>query len=214
MNQRQAGLMRYPDTVILVFAKAPVAGKVNTRLIPDLGLAAATCLQDELLHHRLSTLADACLCDVVLYCAPSTYHVVFETCREHYQVRLAAQQGEGLGQRLLHGVDEAFRQYQHVILLGTDAPALEVIQIEQAITELHSGKDVVIVPAEDGGYVLAGVSGVHEQLFQDISWGTDQVMRQTLERISSMGLDHSVLESSWDIDRYEDYLRYRKQFGR
>jgi rSAM/selenodomain-associated transferase 1 len=139
---------------------------------------------------------------------------VFETCRERYRVRLSAQQGEDLGQRLLHGVREALAQYQHVILLGTDAPALEVIQIEQAITELRSSKDVVIVPAEDGGYVLAGLSGVHEELFGDISWGSDQVMQQTLERIRSLALDHSVLESSWDIDRYEDYLRYRKQFGR
>ena len=207
-------MKHYPDTVILVFAKAPVAGKVNTRLIPDLGLAAATSLQDELLHHRLSTLVDACLCDVVLYCAPSTDHVVFETCRKRYRVMLSAQQGEGLGQRLLHGVDQALKQYQHVILLGTDAPALETTQIERAITELRSGKDVVIVPAEDGGYVLAGVSGRHEQLFDDISWGSDQVMQQTLDRIRSTGLDHCVLEDSWDIDRYEDYLRYRKQFGR
>ena len=205
--------MRYHDTVILVFAKAPEVGKVNTRLIPDLGLAGATSLQEELLHHRLSTLDDAALCDVVLYCAPSTEHAVFKTCRQNYRVTLATQKGEGLGQRLVYGMHEALQQYQHVILLGTDAPALDVTQIEQAIAELRSGKDTVLVPAEDGGYVLAGVSGAQQELFDGISWGTDQVMQQTLAKIDSLGLDHSVLQTSWDIDRYEDYLRYRYQFG-
>ncbi|MDA3868436.1 MAG: hypothetical protein PF589_00500 [Gammaproteobacteria bacterium] len=47
---------KYPDAVLLVFAKAPVAGTVNTRLIPDIGVEAATELQSELVHSRLSAL--------------------------------------------------------------------------------------------------------------------------------------------------------------
>ena len=47
---------KYSDAAILVFAKVPIAGEVNTRLIPDIGVDAATQLQVELIDLRLKSL--------------------------------------------------------------------------------------------------------------------------------------------------------------
>jgi len=62
--------LKHPDTVLLVFAKAPIAGEVNTRLIPDLGVDMATNLQAELIHSRLKGFKQSGLCDLQLWCSP------------------------------------------------------------------------------------------------------------------------------------------------
>ena len=85
--------MLYDDSVVLLYAKAPVEGKVNTRLIADIGVQAATKLQYDLIHDRLSMLTKAKLCDVRLMCAPSRQAEDFLQCAEQYPVTLADQTG-------------------------------------------------------------------------------------------------------------------------
>ncbi len=92
--------MWYHDSVVLLFAKAPVEGKVNTRLIADIGVSAATELQHELIHHRLSMLSRANLCDVRLLCAPDSRHECFVRCRQQYPISLFEQSGTDLGERM------------------------------------------------------------------------------------------------------------------
>ncbi len=204
--------MKYQDTVILVFAKAPVAGQVNTRLIPDIGIEAATCLQETLIHQRLASLQLAGLCDVILMCSPDDSHAVFRDCEQRYSVILLTQQGEGLGERIAGGVRQIFSggylaDYRRVIVMGTDAPALTAVRVEQAIQCL-TVNDLVAVPAEDGGYVLLGQSGFYPQLYHDIDWGSDRVMQQTRRQANALGLQLGEMPECWDIDREQDYRRY------
>lgn len=204
--------MNYPDTVILVFAKAPEEGKVNTRLIPDIGVQAATALHIELLQYRLSTLASARLCEIQLHCTPDTEHEVFHQCRNSYACTLYCQHGRDLGERMYHATRQALENYKHVILLGTDAPSLDAGKVAIAIQQLHQQGQAVFVPAEDGGYVLAGFNRLEQALFLGIDWGTAQVMQQTIRSLKRSGMQYSLLAPEWDIDRYEDYLRYRQAF--
>lgn len=199
--------MKYDKAVILVFAKAPVAGTVNTRLIPAIGVDAATRLQESLLHKRLATITQPALCDVILMCAPDVSHVCFTKCESLYAVSLFPQHGKDLGERLANGIKHALRLKQHIIVVGTDAPALDVATIEQAIIAL-SANDTVLVPAEDGGYVLLGLSAYHAELFENIEWGSDKVLQQTLAKVASLRLTLCTLTTCWDIDREEDYERY------
>ena len=76
--------MLYHDSVILLFAKAPIEGKVNTRLIADIGVSTATRLQHDLIHDRLSMLSKANLCDVRLMCALDIQHECFQECKQQY----------------------------------------------------------------------------------------------------------------------------------
>ena len=196
------------DTVILVFAKAPIEGQVNTRLIPDIGKQAATQLQYDLVHQRLTMLTQAKLGDVVLMCSPDVEQAFFAQCEQKYLVTLRKQVGGNLGKRMLNGVTEALKKYQHCIVIGTDAPALDKCIIQQAIETLRGNKNVVFVPAEDGGYVLLGMNKNYAVVFQDIDWGTSEVMPQSRKRLDENSISYDELETCWDIDRLEDYQRY------
>lgn len=200
--------MLYDDSVVLLYAKAPVEGKVNTRLIADIGVQAATKLQYDLIHDRLSMLTDAKLCDVRLMCAPSQLAEDFLQCRKQYPVTLADQTGENLGERMFNGVEAALQQYNYCIVIGTDAPALDEVRIKQVIDALHEDNDVVIIPADDGGYVLIAMRQAYSFLFHDISWGSEEVMRQTRNRLNENNISFEELDSCWDVDRLEDYQRY------
>ena len=200
--------MLYEDSVILLYAKAPIEGKVNTRLIADIGIQAATKLQHDLIHQRLSMLTKANLCDVRLMCAPSRQDEFFLQCGKQYPVTLFDQTGDDLGERMFNGVSIALQQYKYCIVIGTDAPALDELRIKQVIEALHDNADVVIVPAEDGGYVLIAMHQAHKFLFEEISWGSADVMQQTRSKLNEKNVSFEELASCWDIDRFEDYQRY------
>ena len=200
--------MLYDDTIVLLFAKAPVAGSVNTRLIPDIGVEKATDLQEDLIHQRLSMLTDAQVCDVTLMCAPDTRHECFIECRKNYQVQLLVQSDGDLGWRMYNATKAALLSYKYCIVIGTDAPALDEVLIEKAIEVLHADADVVFVPAEDGGYVLLGLQDAHAFLFEKIDWGSAEVMQQSRDKLEMNNISYKELDTCWDVDRLEDYLRY------
>ncbi|MCW8922712.1 MAG: TIGR04282 family arsenosugar biosynthesis glycosyltransferase [Gammaproteobacteria bacterium] len=199
---------KYPDAVVQVFAKAPVAGEVNTRLIPDIGEAAATELQKELIVKRLENLNNNNLCSTQLWCAPDTSHAFFQDCKQQYDIELYQQQGTDLGERMSSAIEQGLENFKRVVLIGTDAPSLTVDHIEQAIKQLD-GHDVVIGPAEDGGYVLVGMSRCCGKVFRSVPWGSDVVLEVTRDKIKEYNLISFELEPCWDIDRVEDYWRYK-----
>lgn len=200
----------YPDAVLLVFAKAPVAGTVNTRLIPDIGVEAATELQSELVHARLAALKTAELCEVQLWCVPDCQHDFFQHCKHRYEVTLHQQRGADLGERMAQAIKINLKKFNRVVLIGTDAPSLTTEQIELAIKKLGEDNEIVIAPAEDGGYVLIGMSQHCDAVFQAVEWGSDTVLDTTREHIIKNKLTHFELPTCWDIDRIEDYLRYKQ----
>ena len=80
--------------------------------------------------------------------------------------------------------------------------------IRQASTALQSS-DLVLGPAEDGGYVLIGCKQSHSELFANITWGSDTVLTQTLEKAEQLMLRVTLLEMLWDVDRPEDWARFQ-----
>lgn len=206
--------MKYPDAVILVYAKAPVPGQVNTRLVPFISAEQAAQLQAELIHDRLRECTSKMLCDVQLWCSPDTTHACFVECASRYRLTLHPQQGNGLGERMAYGQRQALQSYGKAIIIGTDAPALNVGVIEQAVVALDNS-ELVLVPAEDGGYVLIAVNGWIPDLLVNVEWDSGQVLAQTLRNAVQLDLRCSLLAESWDIDRPQDLIRYRKlQSGR
>jgi len=203
--------MKHPDSVILIFSKAPVAGQVNTRLLPHITAEQAARLHEEFTRDRLQMCTAAGLCDVQLWCSPNTRHAFFCDCRQQYAVQLYAQQGKGLGERMSNAMKAMLGAYKRIIIIGTDAPALDIDAIDAAINELEC-RDIVLVPAEDGGYVLIGASTHHDDLLVDVPWGTESVLASTVRNIERLGLKHSLLGECWDVDRPEDLERYLAGF--
>jgi len=198
---------KYPNTAILVFCKAPIAGQVKTRLIPDLSAEQACDVHIELSHRTLQLLSAPQLCPVQLWCAPDTTHSFFRSCADNYHVSLHQQQGEDLGDRMLHAIADALTSYSSVLLIGCDCPSLTVDDIECAIMSLEHN-DIALAPAEDGGYVMIGMNQVHPDVFINMTWGNDAVLSSTRKRIESQNLSLAETNTQWDVDTIADYHRY------
>jgi rSAM/selenodomain-associated transferase 1 len=114
------------------------------------------------------------------------------------------QQPDGnLGDRMLGAIAA---QNGPVLVLGTDCPALTAEDLRAAAAALD-GADVVLIPAEDGGYVLIGMRTAYPELFSGITWGTPQVLDQTRARIAVLGLKAAELPALWDVDTEADLAR-------
>ncbi|MDX9767819.1 MAG: TIGR04282 family arsenosugar biosynthesis glycosyltransferase [Ectothiorhodospiraceae bacterium] len=209
---------------LLIFTRAPEAGRVKTRLIPTLGAEAAAALHVRLLDRALCTALDAEVAPVELWCAPDATHPHFERLRQRWpQIALRAQCEGDLGLRMATALADALSEDRHAVLIGSDCPELSVADLEQAFTSLERGMDAVLGPAQDGGYVLIGLSRgmparsksrrlmLFEALFEGVDWGTSKVSTQTRERLHAAGMRWDELPARADVDRPEDLTRLPAQ---
>jgi len=206
--------MKYPDSRLLLFTKAPESGSVKTRLAAFLGADAAAGLYEDLLHDCLEMSVSADLCPVEIYCSPSTGHDFFQYCRERYRTRLQQQMQGDLGQRMSRAIRSALQRAEHVVLIGADCPALTADDLDSAFYALQQGTDVVLGPAEDGGYYLIGMSNHHAGLFENIPWSTHKVLAATKTLIREQGLSWHSLPVHRDVDTAEDYAVYMASVAR
>jgi rSAM/selenodomain-associated transferase 1 len=195
------------EIMVLVFAKAPEPGLAKTRLISLLGAERAAALQRMLIERALATARDAELGPVELWCAPSAFHPLLARCAEYYGVAAVSQCDGDLGARMLHAAVTALASNTRVIIIGADCPALTAVDLQRAAEALDQQHEAVLMPAEDGGYVLIGLKWWDVRLFADIAWSTDQVMAVTRERLAALGWRWRELPTSWDVDRPADYAR-------
>jgi rSAM/selenodomain-associated transferase 1 len=203
------GAWMFPDACLLIFAKAPEPGKVKTRLLPAIDAAQAAALQIRLLFETLERVHRQRLCPVQLWCCPSTRDPVFESAATRYPISLHTQVGSDLGARMERAISINLETSTAALLIGCDCPSLTQEDLIAAFSALHQGSDVVLGPAEDGGYALIGLSRPVPELFGDIRWGTDEVLSETRSRIRRLGLRCFETRLQWDIDRPEDLERYR-----
>ncbi|MCF7964119.1 MAG: TIGR04282 family arsenosugar biosynthesis glycosyltransferase [Methylobacter tundripaludum] len=201
---------KYPDAVLMIFCKAPVPGQVKTRLIPQLTAGQAAELHIELSTKTLQRAVQSNLCPVQLWCAPATEHPFFTESAANYPLVLRQQQGADLGERMHHAFCSALADYSHALLMGCDCPSLTGQDLEQALAALNQKNEVVLAPAEDGGYVLIGFNRPQPELFDNMPWGTSRVLDETRDRIARHRLRHHELREQWDLDTPKDLERYRQ----
>jgi uncharacterized protein len=200
-----------PEAVrIAVFAKAPIAGEVKTRLAALLGADGAAGLQAGLVRHALSTAMQARVGALELWCAPDASHPFFERCAREFGASLKRQEGADLGERMRRAFDASFAAGAALIIIGADCPALRSTDLEEAAAQLRA-HDAVIAPAEDGGYVLVGLARAAPMLFDGIAWGTSAVMGETRSKLAQAGVRWKELATFWDVDRPEDYARLQRE---
>ena len=203
--------MSHHNGSIIVFAKAPEAGKVKTRLIPALDAQGAANLHEKLVLHTLTTVTQANLCAVQLWCASSSSplcsHPFFARCQDEFSVSLHEQCGNDLGERMHHALTTALHKYTYAIVIGTDCPAITAHYLQQALAALQHGARIALGPAEDGGYVLIGARQSHPSLFSGVTWGTASVLNETRARLRTLGWPWQELPELWDVDRPEDLPR-------
>ncbi|AEG91465.1 candidate b-glycosyltransferase, Glycosyltransferase Family 2 [Ramlibacter tataouinensis TTB310] len=196
---------------VAVLAKAPVAGLAKTRLAPGIGAPAAARLQRAFTLDTLRTAQAAALGPVQLWCAPDAGHRFFRALHRRCGLALRSQVQGGLGERMRATAQSHFAQHPGLPLLviGTDCPLLAPGHLQAAARAL-AGHDAVLIPAEDGGYVLLGLARVLPEVFEDIAWSTPAVLAQTRERLRAAGARWQELDSLWDVDEPADLRRFRE----
>ena len=195
---------------MLVFAKAPVAGEVKTRLQPLLTAEQCANLQQRLIEHTMDMCLRGELCPVELWCAGNIQHPCFTRYASNPTVSLHTQSCGDLGARMLNAIDHSLKYCDTVVIIGTDCPVLSIENLENVLYKFTAQKtDAVFIPAEDGGYVLVACRRPIPELFKDIDWGTTNVMQQTRIALQQTGCMYAELPPLWDIDLPEDLERLK-----
>ena len=117
-------------------------------------------------------------------------------------------QGDGdLGQRLIRASSVALGEgAAKVLIIGCDSPTMPASAITQATQVLDTG-DIAVGPSEDGGFYLIGLTRFQDDMFDSVDWGTDRVVRQTIDSLATCGMKVTLLPKWYDIDRHEDLRR-------
>ena len=194
---------------LIVFAKPPIAGLAKTRLIPALGEDGAADYHKKLLHHTLKNVICEEKWDTHLWCSENTKHDFFQFCEKEFSLVLQQQIDGDLGSKMAHAIEQMLKDYEKVCIIGSDCPLINVQKIQDVFNCLKKNDDVVITPAEDGGYVqLAVKRQLQPAIFAGIRWGGADVFQTTLHNISRLGLNPVIQSTLWDIDEPEDMIRF------
>jgi rSAM/selenodomain-associated transferase 1 len=200
--------MKHPRCRTLVFAKAPMPGRVKTRLHAVLEPEDCAALHARLVRLTLDKLTRSRLCPVELWCAPDCADAFFRDCRHDYGIELRTQAGDDLGQRMHNALRSSLETCDAAVLVGTDCPSLSRTDIDTTCGHLLAGTDVVLGPATDGGYYLVGLRQPRPELFTGIAWGRGEVLAQTLARACQQALQVHLLPRRDDLDTPADYRRF------
>lgn len=196
--------------MILVFARAPVPGRCKTRLIHNYGARGAARIHRDLTLRALAT-AQASGASVELWCTPSVRHAFFLRCRRTFGVRLRAQPAGDLGRKMGLTLSRTLaRGPRAALIVGTDCPALSPADLHAAAAALRN-HDVVLQPAEDGGYVLIGARRFAATALRDIQWSSGDELRQTRHCLQRLGLGWKELPVRWDVDWPADVRRAKRE---
>ncbi|HBP89101.1 MAG TPA: TIGR04282 family arsenosugar biosynthesis glycosyltransferase [Nitrospirales bacterium] len=192
------------SAAIIVFAKAPVAGQVKTRLCPPLTPDEAASLHGSLVLDILERCQSLKGYDRILAGTPSPHHPFFRAMEARFKIPVWDQQGEDLGARIAWVFKQALDvPYRSVVVTGTDIPGINGPLLTTALKSLQD-HDVVLGPTVDGGYYLIGLRSYVPDLFKNIPWSTDQVYALTEQKVKMLGLSLKILPTLRDLDTVED----------
>lgn len=196
------------QTIVAIFVRCPVPGRVKTRLACDLGDEAACGLYRAMVADCIAN-ARSCALPVFLFhdgydesCLPPDWLAAAG--------RVFRQEGDTLGERMNEAFERSFSAGAGgVILTGSDIPGIDAALLRSALASIEE-HDVVLSPAFDGGYCLvASKQGRYDRaVFREIPWSTSRVLESTLAACTANSLSYYLLEPRRDIDTRDDLTAY------
>lgn len=196
---------------LIIFSRYPEPGKTKTRMIPILGARGAAELQRKMSEHTLNT-ARQLLAErnvrIEVHFAGGTKELMSQWLGQDLQY--VKQVVGDLGCKMRSAFEGTFNSGdRRVVIIGIDCPDIDRTILNSAF-DLLQDRDLVLGSAEDGGYYLIGLNYLIPQLFQNIAWGTDLVLKQTTEIAQKFNLNYDYLPTLADVDRPEDLVVWQK----
>ncbi|MCM5661978.1 TIGR04282 family arsenosugar biosynthesis glycosyltransferase [Galbibacter mesophilus] len=186
------------NNALLIFTRNPELGKVKTRLAKTVGNEKALGIYLFLLKHT-QQIAKKINGDVFVFYSEE---IAEDDIWNDGKFSKKIQKGNNLGERMKNAFEEIFRLgYKKAVIIGSDLYDLTTQHIDDAFQKLEIN-DAVVGPAQDGGYYLLGLKQLHPTVFQQKKWGTNTVLRDTLQSLHP--LDVALLEERNDVDVYDD----------
>lgn len=185
---------------LIIFVRTPELGKVKTRIARSVGDEKALKIYRALMSHTRKV-AEEVDCERYLFYAGEVDHHD-EWNPKNFEKFLQAK-GD-LGQKMEDAFETVIRKTSPVVIIGSDCAELTPKDIDRAFTELEDN-DIVIGPANDGGYYLLGMNDLQLFLFDDMPWSEENLLEESIIRIQDRGLRYSLLQTKSDVDYIEDW---------
>ncbi len=199
-------------SAVVVMAKQPLPGQTKTRLVPPLTEEGAAELAERFLLDALDLAREVDAVPLVAIWPPES---------ERYFAGLApdigrvAQVGERLDERLDHVLCDCLESgFERVVAINADSPTLPASAVGGALEALRRSEvDVVVGPAEDGGYYLIGWQRPWPALVRGIEMSTPSVLTDTLAQADRVGARVELLDEWYDVDGPDDLARLREDLA-
>lgn len=191
------------ENVLMVFIKYPEPGKVKTRLAEMLGTEAAARLYRFMAEDIIQRLKGCEQYSTIIFFDPpdKASHIRNWLGDDQHYIQ---QSGQDLGKKLSNAFRAIFDSgARRAVVIGTDCLGITQDTVTKTLQYLNE-RDVVIGPAEDGGYYLLGLSSHTPEIFDSIDWSTNKVFHQTVEKAKQLNLSYTVLEPLKDVDEPSD----------
>ena len=189
---------------LIIFIKYPEAGKVKTRLAKDIGDTEASEIYSQMTKKIIDESIDTENYSTIIFYDPPDKEYEVKNWIEKKELQYIPQQGDSLGEKISSAFNEVYSLgADNTVIIGSDCIDVNKEIINEAMEALEN-VDIVLGPAEDGGYYLLGLNKYTPEIFQDIQWSTEQVLEQTIERINNKCLKYELLKTLKDVDTVDD----------
>ncbi len=191
------------DPALIIFVRNPALGVGKTRIAAQTSDEKALQIYVELLRLTHHTALDF----------PGKKYVFYSSFVDEEDIWskggfIKRKQVEGdLGKKIIDAIDHVSQLHDKILIIGSDCPYIRGMDFRSSL-ELLNQHDVVVGPAEDGGYYLLGLKEADHAIFQGIDWSTDRVLKQTLNSVTSLNRSYALLRTLNDIDTIEDWIKY------
>ncbi|MEG0108841.1 MAG: TIGR04282 family arsenosugar biosynthesis glycosyltransferase [Lachnospiraceae bacterium] len=194
---------------VILFTKAPIKGNVKTRMQSLIKPEECGMIQ----KYMIADIAHTCQSSqwdlFVSYTPKEECMMIKELCAD--ATDYLVQKGNSLGDKMTNAIEQILnRGYSSCVLIGSDIPDIKTKDLEEAFQTLET-KDVVFGPTIDKGYYLVGMNQLRKEVFQKQTYGTGNVLEQTMNRIHAAGITTGLLTSYHDMDVPDDLYRFHDE---
>lgn len=199
---------------LLMFGKKPRPGRVKTRLVPPLSSDQALRLYRAFLDDQLAFLRGFAGRTAVAWWTDEPLEPAERSAPSLDGVDVRVQGPGDLGARMLQAIEQSCRgESGPAVIFGADCPTLPATRVLEAFETLERGATAVIVPADDGGYVLLGMSEPRRELVDGVAWGRPDVAATTRRKAATSGIDLVELAPWYDVDEINSLRRLRDELA-